>query len=217
MGQFLPLLLKALRGKKSGLGFLAIVLILVAYLLTGGKLDLKSIKGKTKPGNSGNNVATLSIKPNAKYSCVVIRVYDGDTFKCKLDNGKEVKVRLIGVDTPESSKNIKAYRDAERSGADINKIVELGKKAKEFTKKLLKKGTQVVLETDVQATDKYGRILAYVYLPNGKMLNLVLIKEGYATVYTIPPNVKYSEEFKKAQREAIKKGKGLWSEGMKAR
>ena len=63
----------------------------------------------------------------------------------------------------------------------------------------------------MQRYDRYGRVLAYVWLPDGRMLNEVLLKEGYAMLYTVPPNVKYEEKLKKAYREAVEKGKGLWS------
>ncbi len=149
---------------------------------------------------------------NDRIPCVVVKVYDGDTFKCRLKSGEEVKVRLIGVDTPESRKNRKAYRDARRSGMDIEEIIEMGRKASRFTKKLIPPGTTVYLETDVQLHDRYGRLLAYVYLPDGRMLNEVLLEEGYATVYTVPPNVKYAERFRKLQRKAMELGKGLWAE-----
>ncbi len=152
--------------------------------------------------------------PENRIPCKVVKVYDGDTFRCRLENGEEVKVRLIGVDTPESRVNPKARRDARREGLSLKQIVRLGKKATEFTKKLIPPGTVVYLETDVQVHDKYGRLLAYVYLPDGRMLNEVLLEEGYAKMMTIPPNVKYVERFRKAQRRAISEGRGLWSEGM---
>ncbi len=152
--------------------------------------------------------------PEDRIPCKVVKVYDGDTFRCRLENGEEVKVRLIGVDTPESRVNPKARRDARREGLSLKQIVRLGKKATEFTKKLIPPGTVVYLETDVQVHDKYGRLLAYVYLPDGRMLNEVLLEEGYAKMMTIPPNVKYVERFRKAQRRAISEGRGLWSEGM---
>lgn len=149
-----------------------------------------------------------------KVSCEVTKVYDGDTFECKLENGERVKVRLIGIDTPESKRNKKAYRDAQRSGKSVEEIVRLGQKAAEYTERLIPPGTVVYLETDVQVHDKYGRLLAYVYLPDGRMLNEVLVEEGYATVYTFPPNVKYAQRFVELQRKAVKEGKGLWAEGM---
>ncbi|NPB07089.1 MAG: thermonuclease family protein [Aquificae bacterium] len=220
MQQLIPLILRLLRSKKGAGGLLA-TLVAVVLVLVGGEGLLekeKTVKRTETYAQTKTQSAkptTLSIKPNSKIKCVVVRVYDGDTFKCRTKDGQELKVRLIGVDTPESSKNLKAYRDAERSGMDVEKIVELGKKAKEFTKKLLPKGTEVILETDVQPFDKYGRVLAYVWLPDGRMLNEVLVREGYATVYTIPPNVKYVERLREAQRYAIEHNKGLWAEGLK--
>ncbi|MCS7308259.1 MAG: thermonuclease family protein [Aquificaceae bacterium] len=142
--------------------------------------------------------------------CVVVHVSDGDTFHCTLSSGEEVKVRLVGVDTPESSDNPKARRDAERSNVSVEEIIRMGKLSAEFTKKLLPRGTRVYLEFDVQKTDKYGRLLAYVWLPDGSMLNELLVREGYAQVYTIPPNVKYQERLLQAQRYARENRKGLW-------
>ncbi len=160
---------------------------------------------------SGSKVAEASEK---RVPCRVVKVYDGDTFKCRLESGEEVKVRLIGIDTPESRRNRKAYRDAEKSGKSVEEIVRLGKMASEFTKRLIPPGTVVYLETDVQLHDRYGRLLAYVYLPDGRMLNEVLVEEGYATVYTFPPNVKYAERFVELQRKAMMERRGLWREGL---
>ncbi|MDW8095992.1 MAG: thermonuclease family protein [Aquificaceae bacterium] len=142
--------------------------------------------------------------------CSVIRVFDGDTFECRLKSGEDVKVRLVGVDTPESSPNPKARRDVERSGRSMEEIVQMGRLAKSFTESILKPGVKVYLEFDVQKTDKYGRWLAYVWLSDGRMLNEILIREGYAQVYTIPPNVKYQERFLYVQRKAREEGRGLW-------
>ncbi len=153
------------------------------------------------------------IAPNSKnIPCKVSKVVDGDTFHC-IANGEEIKVRLIGVDTPESHKNQKALRDAEKTGMPVEDIIKMGKKAYEFTKRLIPEGTTVYLETDVQLTDKYGRILAYVWLPDGRMLNEVLVREGYAQVYTIPPNVKYQDVLLSAQGRAREEGKGFWKSG----
>ena len=160
---------------------------------------------------SGSKVAEASEK---RVPCRVVKVYDGDTFKCRLESGEEVKVRLIGIDTPESRRNRKAYRDAEKSGKSVEEIVRLGKMASEFTKRLIPPGTVVYLETDVQLHDRYGRLLAYVYLPDGRMLNEVLVEEGYATVYPFPPNVKYAERFVELQRKAMMERRGLWREGL---
>jgi len=141
----------------------------------------------------------------------VAYVIDGDTYKVYYE-GKKTSVRLIGIDTPESKRNKKAYRDAERSHSDIEKIVQAGKEATRFAKEYISPGQTIYLEFDVQKIDRYGRLLAYVWLDQTKtrMMNEILVREGYATVYTFPPDVKYQERFLKAQREAREKGKGLW-------
>ncbi len=144
--------------------------------------------------------------------CIVEKVIDGDTFECYLENSGSVKVRLIGVDTPESGYNKKLERDVQRSGKDVEEIIRMGKKAKEFTQTLIPKNSKVYLEFDVQKVDRYGRLLAYVWLEDRRMLNKVLLEEGYAQVYTIPPNVKYEKEFLEAQRKARQRMKGLWGE-----
>jgi len=91
----------------------------------------------------------------------VERVIDGDTIK--LTNGE--RVRLIGIDAPESQPNDKAKRDAERTGQDLETINKMGQRATEFLKRFINEGDTVELEFDVQKWDKYGRLLAYVYLP----------------------------------------------------
>lgn len=114
------------------------------------------------------------------------RVVDGDTIVVLLD-GKKEKVRMIGIDTPES-----VHPDKSRN-------TPMGKIASKYTKDNLE-GKYVTLETDVQERDKYGRILAYVYLDD-KMFNKTLIEEGLAELMTIPPNVKYADDFKKIEAE----------------
>lgn len=132
---------------------------------------------------------------------VVERVVDGDTFV--LANGE--RVRLIGVDTPES---VKPGEEPE----------PYGKEAGQYTKKMLE-GKKVRLELDVSERDRYGRLLAYVYLEDGTFFNELLLSEGYARVLTVPPNVKYAERFLAAERAAREAGRGLWgleTEGLDA-
>ena len=143
-------------------------------------------------------------------TCTVSKLVDADTLYCSKGYGKEQKVRLIGIDAPESNKNSKTYRDAERTGDSVESIIELGKKSTTFVKSRLSVGTEVRLELDVQTKDKYGRTLAYVYLPDGSMLNELIAREGYAQVMTIPPNIKYQELFIEAERGARENQRGLW-------
>lgn len=73
----------------------------------------------------------------------------------------------------------------------------------------MKPGEFLWIEFDARTRDKYGRLLAYLYLPSGKMLNEEIVKAGYAQLMTIPPNLKYQERFLKACREARENHRGL--------
>ena len=141
----------------------------------------------------------------------VIKVVDGDTFEIRYLERTE-KVRLIGIDTPESSENAKAGKDAERSGQDVKKIVRQGNEAKKYVKALVPAGTGVRVETDAQERDKYGRLLVYLYLEDGRMINEEIVKAGYASPLTYPPNVRYKEKFLIAYRAARDERKGLWKQ-----
>ena len=133
-------------------------------------------------------------------SVQVERVVDGDTFEVKLRGQKE-KIRMIGIDTPETKK-------------PNTPVMYYGQEAYAYTKKRLEK-KRVELEWDVDQRDQYGRMLAYVWIGD-ELLNRTLVQEGYARIYTFPPNVKYVEQFKKDQEEARKQKKGLWSNYEKA-
>lgn len=135
----------------------------------------------------------------------VTRVVDGDTLK--ISSGD--KVRLIGVDTPEVHYSEKLVRDSRRSGMDVNTIRSLGSKASGFTSDLCL-DKKISLEYDAVKRDKYGRLLAYVYLEDGTFVNAKILEEGYGQVMTVPPNVKYSEYFRKLERSARNGRKGLW-------
>jgi micrococcal nuclease len=139
----------------------------------------------------------------------VLRVVDGDTLKIAYD-GRPESIRLIGIDTPESRINKKARKDAARSDHDIEVITTMGKEAARYVRTLVKEGAVISIEFDVQKRDKYRRLLGYAYLPDGKMLNEEIIKAGYASVMTYPPNVKYQERFVKAYREAREGQRGLY-------
>ncbi len=133
----------------------------------------------------------------------VVRVVDGDTAHIVIDGVRE-KVRFIGIDTPESTREVEPY----------------GKAASNHTKDLID-GRTVWLETDAELRDRYGRLLAYVWLEEptdrsdaqvrSKMLNARLLLDGYAQIYTFPPNVRYAESFVAYQQEARRAGTGLWS------
>lgn len=128
----------------------------------------------------------------------VLRVVDGDTFWAGDGSRKGLKVRLIGVNAPES-------RPAFRKPVEY-----FGREAKNYLGALLK-GKKVRLEYDVDRTDRYGRALAYVFLEDGRFVNEELLRNGYAQVMTVPPNVKYADRFLRMQREARENQRGLWA------
>jgi len=129
----------------------------------------------------------------------VARIVDGDTFWINNGSVKGLKIRLIGIDAPES-------RNSGRK--TVNRY---GKDASRYLTGLIG-GKKVRLEFDVDRFDRYGRTLAYVYLENGIFVNADLVRNGYATVMTIPPNVKYSDTFVRLARRARNQHKGLWQE-----
>lgn len=147
--------------------------------------------------NTTYNISNENINFNELNRYKVVSVIDGDTIKINY-NSSAKKVRLIGIDTPESVSPNK----------EKNSIY--GKEASEYTKNRLE-GKDIFIEFDVQETDKYGRLLAYVYLEDGTMYNKELIEKGYAQVATYPPNVKYVEEFKQIQEQARNNKVGFWS------
>ncbi len=151
----------------------------------------------------------LTVNGYAQQTTTVTRIVDGDTLKVFYLEGEE-SIRLIGIDTPESRVNKKTKKDAKRSGQDIETIIAMGKRATEYVESLVKPGGLITIEFDVQERDRYKRLLGYVYLSNGKMLNEEIVKAGYASVMTIPPNVKYKDRFLIAYQEARKDKRGLW-------
>ncbi|NQT66106.1 MAG: thermonuclease family protein [Actinobacteria bacterium] len=126
---------------------------------------------------------------NLEFKC--IRVVDGDTIEIEDSNGKKYKVRYIGINTPETGDE---YGD---TATEVNNDLVLGK--------------IVTLEKDVSDTDKYGRILAYVYVGD-LFVNAYLVENGYAQVATYPPDVKYADYFIELQQKAVEEGNGFWAE-----
>ncbi len=147
---------------------------------------------------------------NSKQYAIVKEVIDGDTLRIII-NGKTEKLRLIGIDAPEIHKNRKAYIMARKSHKSVEYIIKMGELSKRYVCRILKPGDKIIVEFDVQLRDKYGRLLGYVFLPSGEMLNEKILKDGYASILTIPPDVKYVSRLYKAYVYARKNNKGLWS------
>ena len=136
---------------------------------------------------------TPKLEPNA----TVERTVDGDTLVAEVQ-GRRERVRLIGIDTPES--------------VDPRRPVEcFGKEASKHLAALLPAGTSVRLVRDAELRDRYGRLLAYVYRSqDGAFVNLAMVEGGFANAYTFPPNVAHAESFRAAAAAARAAGRGLW-------
>lgn len=128
----------------------------------------------------------------------ILYVNDGDTFIVRDENLVKYKIRLIGIDAPESV-----------NWGYTKHVQPFGYESKMYLRTFLYH-KKVRLEFDVTKLDKYGRTLAYAFLEDGTFLNKNLVENGYAKVYTFPPNVKYVEVFKKAEKLARSKELGLW-------
>ena len=148
------------------------------------------------PDLDSANRVVVDIPENAA-PAEVNRVVDGDTIEVILD-GQTYKVRYIGVNTPETVKP--------------NAPVEwMGPEASQANKEMVS-GQTVYLEKDVSETDRYGRLLRYVYLPDGLFVNAELVRLGYAEVSTFPPDVRYQDLFLQLQQQARAANRGLWSD-----
>lgn len=149
----------------------------------------------TQKRQSDNDIITES----DSYYFKVKKVVDGDTFWLDDNSAKGLKVRLIGVDAPESRKTFR------------KEVGYYGKEAKAYLKSILE-NHRVKLELDIDPKDQYGRTLAYVYREDGLFINAELIKNGYAMVLTVPPNVKYADYFLELQQDARDNQRGLWKQ-----
>lgn len=127
----------------------------------------------------------------AAAGATVTRIIDGDTIEVAI-NGVNYRLRYIGMDTPERGQPFFA------AATEANR--------------LLVEGQTVTLVKDVSETDRYGRLLRYVYLPDGTFVNAELVAQDYAQVATFPPDVTHQDLFITLEREAREAGRGLWAQ-----
>ena len=183
-----------------------VFLILLAFLALPGCIG---VSGDVTPQGQDQSRVVLAVPLDRPYSfrqpdpdqrlltragflrAQVVSVHDGDTITVLIDNRLE-KVRLIGIDVPKLDQ------------------VPWGVQARDALRGLVD-GKTVRLETDITIRDQYKRLLAYVYV--GEMLvNLEMVRQGQAVLYTVPPNVAHVEEYIKAQSEARQAGRGVWDQ-----
>lgn len=165
--------------------------VAVAVLISGCELSEENNSPVAEVGNESD------LMPG-----VVTYVVDGDTFDVELDSGETERIRPILVDAPEICH--------QSSPADCEPE-PYGEEASIFAEELLLDQT-VYLEQDVSETDRYDRVLAYVYLENGDMFQELLLAEGLAEVAVFPPDVKYQAELEEVEQKAKENGVGIWSD-----
>jgi micrococcal nuclease len=176
----------------AGAALLLIFGVLIAFFLGGQKENVISEKiAATSVTPAADLSATPEVNGKLGELVRVVRVIDGDTIE--IENGE--RVRYIGIDAPET---VDPRKSVQCFG------IEASKKNREMVE-----GRLVRLEKDITDRDKYNRLLRYVWI--GDMLvNLELVKQGFAYSYSYPPDVKYQDQFLKAQEEARRVGRGLW-------
>ncbi len=165
--------------------YLRSVIVLCLFLVSPfpGHWD-RSADGGTHTGDAPGRHRTGLIR--------VGQVYDGDTVGI-IDRGRPEKLRLIGIDAPEMAQR------------------PWGKRAKQHLEDILDASSWTVsFESDVVDRDKYGRRLGYLRTPDGRLINEMMLRDGYAVLFTFPPNVKYAGLFTAAQREARERRVGVW-------
>lgn len=175
-----------LRSCTTSLVALTVILVVVGALFVrfaapSGIEEMRSSNPSLQP--------VLPDLDNASVKWVTVRhVIDGDTIV--VDN--DLRVRYIGVDSPE-----------------LHMDECFAQEAKEHNK-LLVDAQQVGLQKDVSETDRYGRLLRYVYLTDGTMVNARLVQDGYASVASFPPDVLFIDYFLQLENQARSMSRGLW-------
>lgn len=129
----------------------------------------------------------------------VVQVIDGDTFWVERNQGERIKVRLIGIDAPETRNVFKKKKHP------------FGETSKRYLDSVLTNNPHLNLSFDVDSLDQYGRTLAYAFLADGTFINDLLIRNGYATIMTLAPNITYEQTFYQSQQYAREHKLGIWA------
>lgn len=148
-------------------------------------------------GYRDSSISNQSTAAEFENTYNVLNVVDGDTITIETEDGEQ-SIRLIGIDTPEVDPN--------KGGPEC-----YGLEAKMRTKSLVEENIKIETDPSQGMRDKYDRLLAYIRLADGSLLNETLIKEGYAREYTYNKPYRYQGEFKISQTQARRENRGLWS------
>ncbi len=178
---------------------IVLVLVSAVILATVGCAPSKPPPTPAQATPASSTPRSSVATPEARSAATVVRVVDGDTVDVTID-GRQERLRLIGIDTPET--------------VDPRGPVQcFGREASDRAKQLLTAGSAVRLEADPSQDerDNFGRLLRYVWLADGRLFNLEMIGEGFAHEYTFRTPHKYQAQFRAAQAEARQQERGLWS------
>jgi len=174
-----------------------LVLVLVLALLAAGCGAASPGSAPTSEAGAAEAVDT-SLDARTGAAAVVTHVVDGDTLDVRLAGGRQERVRLIGIDTPETKK----------PGSPIECF---GPEASARLAELVQVGTAVRVLRDVEARDIYGRFLGYLFrADDGRFVNLLMAEDGYADALSIPPNTAFSGDVARAVAAAKQARRGLW-------
>ena len=188
------------KNKKKNSLIISVIVLAIALFCTIFKIDVLSYLDEISIDSINNNsIKTIDSTSSDKETVEFVKCVDGDTATLKID-GKNKKVRFLGIDTPES---VHPYKEVEKYGKD----------ASEYTCNLLKNANKIELsyEENLSKTDKYGRILAWVFADN-ELVQEKLLKIGYAEVKYIYAKYSKLDTLYQAQNEAKKQKLGLWYE-----
>ena len=133
----------------------------------------------------------------------IMRIINGDTLTI-LYHGKWEEIKLIGLDMPETTLNDRVYEKALKNSTTPAAIINRGLADRELVKKYLQYGSQIWIEFDTRKRDRFSRLLGYVYLADGRMLNEIILRAGLSEPLLIPPNLKYQQRFLEISRLAQK-------------
>lgn len=170
-----------------------VLVLLIALAGMMGGVASRYMSGLSQQGDAAED--GRSSEAGARVRAQVRRVIDGDTVVVRLD-GRDERLRYIGMNTPETHHPTIPEQPYGREATEANRR--------------LVADAEVWLEFDVQRRDDYGRLLAYVYLPDGTFVNAALVESGYARVMTVPPNVRHADLFRRLERQARERDAGLW-------
>ncbi|MBL7106548.1 MAG: thermonuclease family protein [Phycisphaerae bacterium] len=179
--------------------FFLVVFLLIAFFLI--RLDRSRIRVTPTFENGDKTAEVLPLPDIDKYhqkTFSVVKVVDGDTFDIDEPDGKynHTRIRLWGVDTPETKNSNKPE-------------MYFGREASEFAKKILSGKKVKILLSEKKTRGKYGRLLAYVQLPDGKIFNELIVEDGYGYADMRFEHLYYFK-YQQLERKARKAGKGLW-------